>query len=221
MTIGRGELVALMGASGSGKSTLMNLMGFLDRPTSGEYWLEGEDVSGLSADERARIRNRKIGFVFQSFNLLPRTSAIENVALPLSYAIPRVSDREARGRAEDLLGRVGLGDRVSHVPSQMSGGEQQRVAIARSLVNRPGILFADEPTGNLDSGTSADVLRLFRRLNEHDGITILLVTHEEEVAEGADRTIRMRDGRIVGQARSTPAGHARGAPRERGSARTC
>jgi len=195
MTIGRGELVALMGASGSGKSTLMNILGCLDRPTSGQYWLDGEEVSRLSRDQRATLRNQKIGFVFQNFNLLARTSALENVMMPLSYAT-RISYREGKQRAESLLERVGLKERLDHHPSQLSGGQQQRVAIARSLINRPPILFADEPTGNLDSQTSQEILRMFQQLNAEEGITIVLVTHDAGVASHAQRAIRMRDGRI-------------------------
>ena len=211
-TVGRGELVALMGASGSGKSTLMNILGCLDRPTAGEYWLDGEEVSRLSADERALVRNRKIGFVFQSFNLLPRTTALENVMMPLSYAAGAVSDREARRRATELLARVGLGDRAHHTPAQLSGGQQQRVAIARALVNRPPLLFADEPTGNLDSQTSEEVLTMFQRLNEEEGITIILVTHDANVAEHAKRTIRIRDGLIESGAFGRPAAGAAAPP---------
>jgi len=196
LTVVRGELLALMGASGSGKSTLMNILGCLDRPTSGEYWLDGQEVSQLSADQRALLRNRTVGFVFQSFNLLPRTSAIENVMMPLSYAAENRSEREARRRSAELLGRVGLGDRLDHLPSQLSGGQQQRVAIARALVNRPALLFADEPTGNLDSHTSEEVLAMFEQLNQEDGITIVLVTHDSEVARHARRIIRIRDGVI-------------------------
>ncbi|MBP1689365.1 MAG: macrolide transporter ATP-binding protein [Deltaproteobacteria bacterium] len=165
LKIARGELVALMGASGSGKSTLMNILGCLDRPTSGEYWLDGREVSALSSDERAQVRNQKFGFVFQNFNLLPRTSALDNVAMPLSYTAGHLSERQARRRAREVLERVGLGDRLDHEPSQLSGGQQQRVAIARALVNKPPLLFADEPTGNLDSRTSEDVLRMFQQLN--------------------------------------------------------
>jgi len=196
LSIKRGELVALMGASGSGKSTLMNLLGCLDHPSSGSYWLDGEEVSGLSSDQRAMARNRKIGFVFQSFNLLPRTSALENVMMPLIYAAKHLSEREMRTRAEGLLHRVGLGDRMDHEPSQLSGGQQQRVAIARSLVNHPALLFADEPTGNLDSHTSEEVLRMFQQLNAEEGLTIILVTHDAEVARHANRVIRIRDGVI-------------------------
>ena len=193
LKVGKGELVALMGASGSGKSTLMNILGCLDRPTRGEYWLDGEEVSGLSIDERAVVRNRKIGFVFQSFNLLARTSALENVMMPLSYTAD-LSDREARKKSIEMLERVGLADRMDHVPSQLSGGQQQRVAIARALVNRPRLLFADEPTGNLDSRTSVDVLRMFQELNRDDGITVVLVTHDPNIATHARRVIRIRDG---------------------------
>ena len=197
MKIAKGEFVALMGASGSGKSTLMHVLGCLDRPTSGQYWLDGEEVSRLSADRRALVRNHKLGFVFQNFNLLPRTSALDNVALPLAYTAQHLSDREARQRAREVLGRVGLADRLHHEPSQLSGGQQQRVAIARALVNKPPLLFADEPTGNLDSHTSEEILRMFRRLNEEDGITIILVTHEADVARYARRGIYLHDGRIV------------------------
>jgi len=195
LQVGRGELVALMGVSGSGKSTLMNILGCLDHPTSGEYWLDGEEVSKFSANQRATLRNNKIGFVFQNFNLLARTSAVENVMMPLSYG--SVSDREARKRAMEMLERVGLGDRYHHHPSQLSGGQQQRVAIARSLINRPPLLFADEPTGNLDSRTSEEVLAMFQQLNEREGITIILVTHDPGVAQHAKRTIRIHDGLIV------------------------
>ncbi|MCE9589171.1 MAG: ABC transporter ATP-binding protein [Planctomycetes bacterium] len=197
LSIGRGELVALMGASGSGKSTLMNILGCLDHPTSGQYFLDGHEVSSLSSDGRARLRNSKIGFVFQSFNLLARTTALENVIMPLSYAHPAISDREAKDRARELLTRVGLGERTDHEPSQLSGGQQQRVAIARALVNQPPVLFADEPTGNLDSRTSEEVLRMFQELNEKDGITIILVTHDANVAQHAKRTIRIVDGLIA------------------------
>ncbi len=198
LTIRQGELIALTGSSGSGKSTLMNILGCLDRPTAGEYWLEGQETSRLSSDERALLRNRKLGFVFQSFNLLSRTSAIENVAMPLSYAAENLSDSEARGRAAEMLGRVGLADRLDHYPSQLSGGQQQRVAIARALINRPPVLFADEPTGNLDSRTSEEVLQMFELLNSEDGITIIMVTHDPKVAGHAKRVIRLDDGLILG-----------------------
>jgi ABC-type lipoprotein export system ATPase subunit len=203
MAVAPGELVALMGVSGSGKSTLMNILGCLDRPTSGEYWLEGQEVSHLSADQRALLRNRKLGFVFQNFNLLPRTNALENVAMPLSYTADHLSDREARRRAVEMLRRVGLEDRLDHEPSQLSGGEQQRVAIARALINQPSLVFADEPTGNLDSRTSQDVLKMFQQLNEEDGITIILVTHDAVVARHARRIIRIHDGVIVDGASAT------------------
>ena len=195
LSIARGELVALTGASGSGKSTLMNILGCLDRPTSGGYWLDGDEVSAMNNDRRAQVRNQKIGFVFQSFNLLARTTALDNVMMPLTYtsALP---EREGRKRAAAMLERVGLGDRMDHHPSQLSGGQQQRVAIARALVNRPPLLFADEPTGNLDSKTSVEILRMFRELNEQEGITIILVTHDANVAAAAQRTIKMKDGLI-------------------------
>ncbi|HMC65538.1 MAG TPA: ABC transporter ATP-binding protein [Gemmataceae bacterium] len=196
LSIERGELVALMGVSGSGKTTLMNLLGCLDRPSSGKYLLDGEDVSKLSADERALIRNRKIGFVFQNFHLLPRTSALENVTMPLGYTAQSLSEQECRNRARTVLERVGLGDRLYHDPSQLSGGQQQRVAIARALVNYPPLLLADEPTGNLDSRTSEEILRMFQELNRRDGITIILVTHDSNVAGHAQRTIHIRDGLI-------------------------
>jgi ABC-type lipoprotein export system ATPase subunit len=200
LTIRQGELVALTGSSGSGKSTLMNILGCLDRPSAGEYWLDGQEVSQLSADERALLRNRKLGFVFQSFNLLARTSALENVAMPLSYSAENLSDGQARERAAEMLGRVGLADRLDHHPSQLSGGQQQRVAIARALINRPPVLFADEPTGNLDSKTSEEVLQMFERLHTEDGITIIMVTHDPKVAGHANRVIRMDDGVIQGDA---------------------
>ncbi|MBI2824192.1 MAG: ABC transporter ATP-binding protein [Planctomycetia bacterium] len=196
LSIDRGEMVALMGASGSGKTTLMNILGCLDRPTSGQYWLDGEEMSGLSMDERAGVRNRKIGFVFQNFNLLARTSALENVLMPLSYSHEPLSDRQAHERATRLLAAVGLGDRMDHQPSQLSGGQQQRVAIARSLIHDPPLLLADEPTGNLDSHTSVETLRMFQCLNAEQGITIILVTHDAGVASYAQRSIRMRDGLI-------------------------
>jgi ABC-type lipoprotein export system ATPase subunit len=197
LEIGRGEMVALMGASGSGKSTLMNILGCLDRPTSGHYWLDGREVSHLSGDERALIRNCKIGFVFQSFNLLARTSALDNVIMPLAYTNALLSKREARVRGREMLERVGLGQRADHQPSQLSGGQQQRVAIARALINRPQILFADEPTGNLDSKTSKEILQMFQNLSEEDGITVVLVTHDPGVAHYARRVVRISDGLIA------------------------
>lgn len=196
LEIDAGEYVALMGPSGSGKSTLMNTLGCLDRPTSGSYLLDGEEVVTMSRDERASLRNRKIGFVFQSFNLLARTSALENVELPLLYSV-RFRGRERHDRARHLLERVGLADRMDHFPSQLSGGQQQRVAIARALANQPPILLADEPTGNLDSRTSREVMELFAQLNAADGITIILVTHDQEVARHARRAIVIRDGQVV------------------------
>jgi ABC-type lipoprotein export system ATPase subunit len=196
LRIEQGELVALRGASGSGKSTLMNILGCLDRPSAGRYVLAGQEVSKLSRNDRARVRSRHVGFVFQSFNLLPRTSALENVLMPLSYSPRRLAESEGRRRAMALLERVGLGDRLHHHPSQLSGGQQQRVAIARALVNEPSLLLADEPTGNLDSHTSEDVLRMFQELNEREGLTIVLVTHDPEVASHAQRAIQIRDGLI-------------------------
>ena len=196
LTIEQGEYVAVMGPSGSGKSTLMNTLGCLDRPTQGSYQLDTEEVSSLSRDQRARLRNRKIGFVFQSFNLLSRTSALENVELPLLYA-REISSRQRRRRAIEVLGRVGLADRMHHHPSQLSGGEQQRVAIARALVNQPAILMADEPTGNLDTRTSGEVIRILGELNEQSNITIILVTHDQDIARHAGRSLVLRDGRIV------------------------
>jgi ABC-type lipoprotein export system ATPase subunit len=204
LNVAAGELVALMGASGSGKSTLMNLLGCLDRPTSGEYWLEGIEVSGLTVNERARVRSRLIGFVFQSFNLLARTTALENVMMPLTYAHQSIPEREMRERAAALLEKVSLSDRAHHQPSQLSGGQQQRVAIARSLINRPRILLADEPTGNLDSQTSKEILEMFQQLNRTDGITIILVTHDAMVAGYARRAIHISDGLISNGARGAP-----------------
>ena len=191
-----GEYVALIGASGSGKSTLMNTLGCLDRPTQGSYLLAGQEVVKMTRDERALIRNRELGFVFQSFNLLNRTTALENVELPLLYC-RGISSRERRERAKQMLDKVGLGSRLHHHPSQLSGGQQQRVAIARALVNDPSILMADEPTGNLDSRTSREVIDLFRGLNEEQNITVILVTHDQNVARNAKRTIVLRDGRVV------------------------
>ncbi len=191
-TIDRGEMVAIVGASGSGKTTLMNIIGCLDRPTSGQYFLDGEDVSKLSENALARIRNRKIGFVFQNFNLLPRMSALENVEVPLLYA----GYRHAKAEALAALERVGLGSRAHHEPNQLSGGQRQRVAIARALVTRPTIVLADEPTGNLDSKTSVEIMELFRQLNA-EGVTLVIVTHEHDIAAYCRRIIHMRDGKVI------------------------
>ena len=195
LSIEKGEFVAIMGASGSGKSTFMNILGFLDRPTRGLYRLDGIDGENLSRDELAEIRNRKIGFVFQGFNLLKRTSALENVELPLIYSKKHASNR--REMAQRALSQVGLGGREHHHPSQLSGGEQQRVAIARALVNQPSMLLADEPTGNLDSKTSVEIMSIFQRLNHDLGITIVMITHEPDIATFAGRNILFKDGSVV------------------------
>jgi len=197
LTVPAGDYAAIVGPSGSGKSTLMHLLGGLDRPTTGTLLLAGRDVAGLGPADLAALRNRTIGFVFQAFHLLPRTSAVDNVALPLVYAGLRAGER--RRRASDVLDRVGLGHRLKHRPNQLSGGEQQRVAIARALVTSPSLLLADEPTGNLDSATGAEVLALLEELNRESGVAVVLVTHDHEVAARARRQIRMRDGRIVGE----------------------
>jgi putative ABC transport system ATP-binding protein len=201
LDIARGDFVAVMGASGSGKSTLMSMLGCLDQPTDGDYLLDGVGVAGLDRKQLAVLRNRKLGFVFQSFNLLPRTSALENVELPMLYAVPTVSRRERRRRAMEALSKVGLGKRHDHHPSQLSGGQQQRVAIARALVNRPELVLADEPTGNLDSRTSIEIMGLFQELNA-SGITLMMVTHELDIAGYCKRVLVMRDGEVISDTRN-------------------
>jgi len=196
LTIERGEFVAVMGSSGSGKSTFMNVLGCLDRPTKGKYYLDGEEVGSLSADAWAHIRNKRIGFVFQGFNLLSRTTALENVELPMMYN--GFASKDRRARAVEVLSLVGLAERHDHTPNRLSGGQQQRVAIARALVNKPSLILADEPTGNLDTVTSNDIMALFQKLNAEQGITIILVTHEADIAEHAKRQIVFRDGQVVG-----------------------
>ena len=195
LDIAGGDFIAIMGASGSGKSTLLNILGCLDQPTGGSYFLDGEDVARLNKNRLARVRNRRIGFVFQNFSLLSRTSALENVEMPLYYG-PHLPAAERRARAARLLQRVGLGERLHHTPGQLSGGQMQRVAIARALVNEPSILLADEPTGNLDSRSGAEIMTLFNELNA-EGITLIMVTHAEDIARQARRMIHMRDGRVV------------------------
>jgi putative ABC transport system ATP-binding protein len=195
LAIRQGEFVAVMGSSGSGKSTFMNILGCLDRPSSGKYFLDGDEVGSLTADQWADIRNQRIGFVFQGFNLLARTTALENVELPMMYN--GCSGKQRHQRAVEVLGLVGLDDRLDHTPNRLSGGQQQRVAIARALVNRPSLILADEPTGNLDSATSAEIMKLFQTLNRDQGITIVLVTHELDIAEYARRQIHFKDGSAV------------------------
>ncbi len=199
LIIGSGEFLSVMGPSGSGKSTLMNILGCLDVPTSGKYYLDGEDVSQLDRDRQADVRNRKIGFVFQGFNLLPKLNAVQNVELPLIYA--RVSSRTRKNNVMDALALVGLLERADHLPSQLSGGQQQRVAIARALVNNPEILLADEPTGNLDSKTSSEIMTVFRRLNQERNITFILVTHDQDLGHYTDRIILIRDGAVENDTR--------------------
>jgi putative ABC transport system ATP-binding protein len=204
----RGDFVAIMGASGSGKSTLMNTLGCLDQPTSGDYLLDGISVVGLDRNRLASLRNRKLGFVFQSFNLLARTSALENVELPMLYSVPMISHRERKRRANRALERVGLGDRRGHLPNQLSGGQQQRVAIARALVNEPELLLADEPTGNLDTRTSIEIMGVFQELNDA-GISIIMVTHELDIAAYCRRVVVMRDGRVISDRRNDTGRRAR------------
>lgn len=200
LTIRRGEFVAIMGQSGSGKSTLMNILGCLDRPTMGHYYLDGIDTAALTPNQLSEVRNRKIGFVFQSFNLIPRTSALRNVELPMTYA-HRLSKKERRERAMALLEQVGLGARAEHMPNELSGGQRQRVAIARALSNKPPLILADEPTGNLDTASSVEIMELFSRLHE-GGATVVVVTHEEDIAAFTERIIRFRDGQIISDKRN-------------------
>lgn len=205
LTIESGEFLSIMGPSGSGKSTLMNILGCLDAPTSGKYYLDEEDVSDLDRDQRADVRNKKIGFVFQGFNLLPRINAVQNVELPLIYG--RTTSSLRRQAAMEALELVGLTDRADHLPTQLSGGQQQRVAIARALVNNPEIILADEPTGNLDTRTSAEIMMVFRKLNGDRKITFILVTHDPDVGQVTDRKILIRDGNVEGDERKTGVGH--------------
>ena len=209
--VGPGEFVTVTGPSGSGKSTFMHIVGCLDRPTSGQYFLDGQDVSTMTKNDLAGVRNRKIGFVFQGFNLLSRTTALDNVELPMLYGGSAMKTAERHRRAKEMLAAVGLGDRASHYPNQLSGGQQQRVAIARALINNPSILLADEPTGNLDSRTSIEVMGLFQRLNIERGITVILITHEHDIAEYGTRTIAFRDGVVKSD---TPVARRRTAEQE-------
>jgi putative ABC transport system ATP-binding protein len=203
LEVPRGEFLAVTGPSGSGKSTFMHIVGCLDKPTSGQYFLDGQDVSQMTKNDLAAVRNRKIGFVFQGFNLLSRTSALDNVELPLLYGGSTMKTAERHRRAKEMLAAVGLGDRVTHHPNQLSGGQQQRVAIARALINNPSILLADEPTGNLDTRTSIEVMGLFQRLNIERGITVVLITHEHDIAEYGTRIVSFRDGVVVTDRRVT------------------
>lgn len=208
LTIKRGEFVAIMGQSGSGKSTLMNILGCLDRPTMGHYYLDGIDTASLSPDELSAVRNLKIGFVFQSFNLISRTSALKNVELPMTYA--HKSKKERRERALKLLERVGLGTRFEHMPNELSGGQRQRVAIARALANEPPLILADEPTGNLDTASSVEIMELFSQLHK-EGATVVVVTHEENIAEFTERVLRFRDGELISDRRNPPRAEREGA----------
>ena len=210
LIVARGELVALMGSSGSGKSTLMNILGCLDHHSAGQYFLEGREVGELSVIERARVRNRMIGFVFQNFNLLSRTTALENVMMPLSYSREALSEADMKVRAAELLQKVGLADRMDHQPAKLSGGEQQRVAIARALINRPKVLLADEPTGNLDSRKSEEILEMLQALNKSENLTVFLVTHDPAVAQHAGRIIRIKDGLIEPGPEAADAGRESG-----------